>query len=71
MHLVCAEGAIHLTQAEPDDMGALRVGLRARVTLSRAIHTVACAPFALTESRPPTTAGNLTQMDSPLRGKGN
>jgi hypothetical protein len=58
--------AIYLTQAEHDDMGDLRVGLRVRVPASRARHTPAGARFALPEGRLPSTAVNLTQIDSPL-----
>jgi hypothetical protein len=50
-------------------MGDLRVGLRTRVPPSRASHTAAGARFALTEGRLPTTAVNLTQIDSPLSAK--
>ena len=55
--LLSREGAIYLTQAEPDDTGDLRFALRARVPPSRASHTLAGALVALTESRPRTTAG--------------
>jgi hypothetical protein len=51
-------------------MGDLRAGLRARVPPSRASHEAAGVRFALTEGRLPTTAVNLTQIDSPLRAKG-
>jgi hypothetical protein len=54
--------AIYLTQAEHDDVGDLRDGLRARVPPSRASRTL----FALTARRLPTTAIDLTQIDIPL-----
>jgi hypothetical protein len=61
-----AQWAIYLTQAEHDEVGDLRVGLRARVPPSRASHTAAGARFALTEGRLPITAVNLSHIDSPL-----
>jgi hypothetical protein len=60
---------LEIAQAEHDDMGDLCVGVRARVPPPRASYEATGARFASTEGRLPTTAVNLTQIDSPLSAK--
>jgi hypothetical protein len=62
-------GAIHLTQGEHDHAGDSCVSLRARVPPSRASHRAAGGRFARATVWLPATAGNLTQMDTPLAHK--